>query len=161
VDGPLLSIEFARHSDEDRITLVLVSGAAYVRSLWALMSINDLQLAKKELAFREGIKEENISKYVGCWSRRSASNHNFVKVIGKWAVQKGLDAIIWTALPPNFGSKKDGMPPIDEIISFLRDLPYERKRHAEYYIRKAPRQIDTDYRRKIEAELQWTPLADY
>ena len=65
MDGPLLPIEFVRQSEGGRITLVLVSNLACVRSLWALMSVTDLAKAKEELADREGIKEKYISKYIG------------------------------------------------------------------------------------------------
>ena len=160
MDGPLLPIEFARQSKIYPITLVIIPKAAYVRSLWALMSISDLEKAKKELAGREGIKEKNISKHVGCWPRSPASEHSFVDVIERWAIQKELNAVIWTALPPKFKSQ-EVTPSAGAIISFLRNLPHERKKYAEEYIRKAPRQIDTDYRRKIEAELHWTSLSDF
>lgn len=160
MDGPLLPIEFARQSKGFPLTLVIVSEAACVRSLWALMSISDLEEAKKELAIREGIPEKNVSKHVGYWTRSSASEHSYIKVINRWAIQKELDAVIWTALPPKFNNE-EVTPSADDVISFLRDLPHERKKHAEKYIRKAPRQIDTDYRRKIEAEFHWAPLSNY
>ena len=55
MDGPLLPIEFVRQSEGGRITLVIVNNAAHIRSLWALLSVTDLEIAKKELADREGI----------------------------------------------------------------------------------------------------------
>lgn len=157
MDGPLLPVEFARQSERDRITLVLVSNAAYVRSLWALMSVTELETAKKELICRERIKGEDV----GCWSKSSSSKHEFVEMIGEWAVQRGLEAVIWTALPLKFDGQKEKMPSANDVVFFLRNLSYEKRKHAEEYIRKAPRQIDTDYRRKIEAELHWIPLPDY
>ena len=157
-DGPLLPIEFARQSMDDRITLVIVleDTVAAVRSLWALMSIGDLAKAKKELADREGIKEPNIDKYIGWWPRGEDSDCQVSANIGKWAASKDLDAVIWTALPPKFQNTNNRCPTPDEVLSHLDGLPYEKRRHAEEYIRKAPRQIDTEYRRRIEAKFGWT-----
>ena len=160
MDGPLLPIEFARQSKGYPISLVIVPEAAYVRSLWALISISNLEKAKKELADREGIIEKNVSKHVGYWLQSSDSKHSFADVIERWAIQKEVNAVIWTALTPKF-NKQEVTPSADDVISFLHTLPHERKKHAEEYTRKAPRQIDTDYRRKIETEFHWTPLSDY
>ncbi|MDD5155095.1 MAG: hypothetical protein PHF11_01240 [Candidatus Omnitrophica bacterium] len=156
-DGPLLPIEFARLSQGERITLVLVADMPCVRSLWALMSITDLDQAKKELARRERTDIANI----GSWPPNSNARHEFDKVIGEWAIQKNLEAVIWTALSPRFNSNEKRIPSVEEIISFLKGLPYEKRKYAEEYIRKAPLQINTDYRRKIEVEFNWTPLANY
>lgn len=156
-DGPLLPIEFARQSQGYRITLVIEQSAEHIRSLWALMSVNDLKLAKKELKDREGINEGDV----GFWTQDSYSKHDFVGTISDWAIQKELDAVIWTALPPKFEDQKGKVPSVEEVISFLRNLPHEKRKYAEAYIRKSPRQIDTDYRRIIEKELKWTPLANY
>src|SRR5712691_3297182 len=46
-DGPLLPIEFACHSTKDRITAVIVPGVRRVRSLWAIMTVNDVDAARK------------------------------------------------------------------------------------------------------------------
>lgn len=162
-DGPLLPIEFARHSKGERITLVIVPDkpdVAYVRSLWALMSIDDLKTAKEELAEREGkIGIENI----GHWSKDNNSGHRYVEIIKEWAIQKNLEAVIWTALPPKFDKIEGKVPTVEEILSFLKlkNLPYEKRKFAEEYIRKAPLQIDTDYRRKIDNEFNWPPLTSY
>ena len=53
---------------------------------------------------------------------------------------------------------KDGrQPTVEEIVKHLRELPCDVRERAEKYIRKAPRQIDTPYRRRIEAEFHWEP----
>ncbi len=154
-DGPLLPIEFARHSKGDRITLVLINNGRPVRSLWTTLSTTKLKIALMELAARERINE----KYMGYWSQDFSSKHEFVEPIGNWASQKGLEAVVWTALPPKFKNNSGKVPSIDNVITFLRDLPYEKRQYAEEYIRKAPRQIDTYYRKIIEKEFHWTPLS--
>jgi hypothetical protein len=68
--------------------------------------------------------------------------------------------VVWTALPPKFNDQSGRIPTVDEVISFLQNLPQERQKNAEEYIRKTPRQIDTKYRRRIEAELNWTPIGE-
>jgi hypothetical protein len=160
VDGPLLPIEFARQSKGDRLTLVLVDGAQHVRSLWALMSVGDLELAKSGLAEREGVKSENVQKYIGWWSQDSDSGGPFVAMIREWATQRAVDGIVWTALPPKFEGKEDRVPTAQEVVTFLRRLPHEKRRHAEEYVRRVPLQIDTETRRVIEVELGWCPVVD-
>lgn len=159
-DGPLLPIEFARHSGGDRITLVIVHGVAHVRSLWALFSISDLGVAKEKLAEREGINEKNIPRYIGYWSQSGSLELDYTENIGTWAAHKELDAVLWTAIPPKFDNQSGKIPSADEVIQFLDNLPLERRRYAEEYIRRAPLQIDTDYRRRIEKELNWTPQCE-
>jgi hypothetical protein len=158
-DGPFLPIEFMRQSSDDRITLVLCDGVTPVRSLWALMSVNNPDEAKKALAEREGINEKYISKYIGVWSEHSSSVDGSNQIIGEWTECMALDAVIWTALPPKFDGKDGKKPSADEVISHLSSLEHEKRKRAEEYVRMTPRQIDTDYRRQIEAVLHWTPLS--
>ena len=165
-DGPLLPIEFARQSDDKRITLVIVPDAspevARVRSLWALMALGDLESAKQALADREARKEvkpNDIPKFVGFWSKAGTSGQGYAGNIGRWVFEKGLDAVVWTALPYGLKKERNRVPAVDEVISRLKALSDEQKKRAEEYIRKAPRQIDTDYRRRIEMELGWSPIS--
>jgi hypothetical protein len=157
-DGPLLPIEFARHSRGDRITLVIVPGVRYVRSLWTLMTVPDVETGRAQLGQREGVEAHWISKHIGSWSSASPGEAGMAGEIGRWASRLELDGVVWTALPPSFHGQVGRIPTADEVISFLRGLPPERQQGAAEYIRKVPRQIDTEYRRRIEAELSWTPI---
>src|SRR5713226_8708880 len=73
-DGPLLPVEFAHFSDncQGRVTLVITPDSPRVRVLWALMSLADLDLAKKKLADRERVKD--IDKSIGYWKKDGHSH---------------------------------------------------------------------------------------
>jgi hypothetical protein len=159
VDGPLLPIEFARQSNDGRITLVLVPGrVALVRSLWALMSVNLLDDALESLRKRENIPEKNAADHVAHWAKGMAAE-GIADRVKSWAEGLGLDAVIWTNLPPKFNQTED-VPSSDQVLAYLRSLDDNSKRNAERYIRLAPPQIDTEYRRNIERDLGWGPLLD-
>jgi hypothetical protein len=155
IDGPLLPIEFARESQDQRITLVLAPNAKLVRSLWALASTDAIEEAKRRLAIREGIKKDNIEKHIGVWYRNHSDNE-IIQRIEAWSRNQNIDCVIWTYLPPKFKGNDDQLPAEQEVIEHLKNLEFERRRVAENYIRMTPRQIDTNYRRTIEMTLGWT-----
>jgi hypothetical protein len=43
----------------------------------------------------------------------------------------GLDAVVWTNLPPKFNGEEGKVPIVEEVISFLKVQPPETKRRAE------------------------------
>lgn len=159
-DGPFLPIEFARQSQDGRITLVIVRDepVSLVRSLWALFSLNDLEEAKAALAAREGIKKIKINDYIGVWkSGDKVVENKIASMIRQWAKSVQVDAAVWTQLPPKFDGKDDRVPSKKEIIEYFDELEYSKRKHAEHYIRMTPPQIDTEYRRYIEYKLGWKP----
>ncbi|MEW8439907.1 MAG: hypothetical protein AB2689_17320 [Candidatus Thiodiazotropha taylori] len=159
-DGPLIKVEFMRKSMDKRITLVLDESAEPVRSLWAIMTgISTLESAKKALADREGIKDEYINKFIGTWSQRETTNHPCLLDIDKWAEQRSISHVIWTALPSKLVSNGDSPTP-EQVIKHLSGLIGPERDNAENYIRKTPAQIDTPYRRQIEATLGWKRNSD-
>jgi hypothetical protein len=86
-----------------------------------------------------------------------------MKIVDAWACQAGLDGVVWTALKPRFNKKDGCMPTIDQVLGYLRGLSHNDHATwnlAQEYVRKAPRQIDTDYRRRMECEFGWTPLSE-
>jgi hypothetical protein len=153
-DGPFAPVEFTRQSSDGRVTLVIDSAAAPLRVLWAQMTSGDLLEAVRVLCKREGILERNCSSLIGSWQRGNTAPVN-IPDLPAWADARGVDAVVWTALGPKFGTE-DRSPSIDEVIQYLRGLTGPIRDHARHYIERTPRQIDTNYRRQIEATLGWS-----
>lgn len=153
-DGPFIHVEFARQSQDGRITLVLVQTQSPVRSLWAVMDATNLASAKTDLRKREGILEKNEEKHIGIWSA-SQPSPELVPGLADWAVTHGVAHVVWTNLPPKFNGTET-TPCAEQVVQYLSGLTGARREVAERYVRFAPRQIDTAYRRHIEAALQWT-----
>jgi len=157
-DGPLLPIEFARQSRDDRITLVLVPGRPLVRSLWTVLSVVNLREACAALGQREGMRGQGVQRRIGAWARGDPpEGGELAERIEAWAAPLGLDAVIWTALPPRFQGVSGRVPSAWEVVAHLDALQGDARQRAEEYVRRAPRQIDTDYRRYIELKLGWAP----
>ena len=157
-DGPFLPIEFARQSADKRITLVRVQGRPLVRSLWAVLTSTDLDEAIEALRKRENIPNGNRDEHIGVWPNdRPAADDEIVGRIEKWGESLNLDAVIWTKLPPEFPDLSGQVPNAKQVVLYLSGLKEPQRQNAEHYVRMAPCQIDTDYRRRIEAELGWAP----
>lgn len=153
-DGPFLPIEFARQSKDGRLTLVITNTAKPIRTLWALMATDDLETAKKSLLNREGIPESKLDTCIGTVKSDEITNDDIKSIIKDWAISLKLDAVIWTNLPPKF-QNNEREPTLEEAINYLKSLNVNEKNTAEEYIKKAPKQIDTEFRRKFETELGW------
>jgi len=116
----------------------------------------DLPAAKEALRSREGLTSKEWERDIGVWKSGDAVPDT-IPDLPIWAKAHGLDAAIWTALGPKLDDIAS--PSADQVINYLRKLTGPARDYAERYIRCAPRQIDTDYRRRIEAELGWSHRA--
>lgn len=153
-DGPFAPVEFMRKSSDGRITLVIEPSAVHLRLLWAAMTSTELDVARRALAQREGIPEGASSLSIGSW-REGDSPPGAIPDLPTWAKSHGLDAVVWTALGPKFDEQRDA-PSEEQVLRYLQGLTGTARDAAERYIRCAPRQIDTEYRRRIEALLGWS-----
>lgn len=153
-DGPFVPVEFARLSDDNRITLVISPAATPIRVLWAHMVPTDLSTAREALRNREGITARNWVELVGAWRHGEAAPDQ-IPELPEWAAQRGVGAVVWTALAPKLKAAT-GSPSADEVIEHLRGLRGTTREHAKQYIERAPRQVDTEYRRRIEAVFGWS-----
>lgn len=157
-DGPFLPIEFARISRDGRLTLVLYSEVEPVQVLWCYTDVDNLNDAIENLRNREGASKKNIGFYL---LKDNTSRCNVVSSalneIKKWAVTKDLDAVVWTDLPEKFKINNiikefNG----DNVIEYLlHNLKGDRKLKAKEYIEKAPEQVITKIRKRVEKDLGW------
>lgn len=154
-DGPLVRVDFLRQSGGDRITLVLDSQSQPVRSLWAIMDSMSLDDAKCALKKREGCNCVDIHA-----SNQQCVIRDMILDLDSWAKAHSVEHVIWTGLPPKFRCEKHLRPDVNQVIQHLHGLRGTERDDAEEYIRRAPRQIDTEYRRAIEAEFGWTYIGN-
>ena len=147
-DGPLIKVEFVRQSNDGRITLTLEPNSDYVPSLWAKMQTNKIDEAIESLRSREGISNKYQERDIGIWKEGEASPELIYR-LSEWAGAKGITNLIWTNLSPKF-NKIDKTPTVEEVIEYLTNLTGDTRNAAETYIRNAPIQINTAYRREIE-----------
>ncbi len=158
-DGPFAPVEFTRQSSDGRITLVIEPSATPVRLLWAYMQPTELPSARESLRRREGIIGKDWVSRIASWQFGEVAPPE-IPGIANWALAHGLDAAVWTALKPLFRGKGRS-PSCKEVIEYLRGLRGSIRAHAKQYIERAPQQIDTDYRREIEAALGWSRRAQH
>jgi hypothetical protein len=124
-----------------------------------VMDDTELDAAQEALRRREGIHEDN-SNYIGVWSQGEPAP-TLILDLPQWATSHGVHSIIWTALPSKFNGENEHTPTCAQVVKYLSGLTGAARDTAERYIRLAPRQIDTRYRRQIEAILHWTPLSSH
>jgi hypothetical protein len=148
-DGPLLPIEFARESQDGRITLVLCDDVPLVQTCWALVSVEDVSAAIDALAVREGIKLAYI-RNIGWWnSVDGKSNGRCANEIEAWAKSQWLDGVVWTNLPCGLKGSPGVMPTSADVVEHVAHLEGEALARAKQYVNSAPAQIDTAYRRAM------------
>lgn len=155
-DGPIIPVEFARISQDGRLTLVLYQNADPIKVLWAHAKTQDLCEARCNLKNREGTSLDKI-EYVSLGNDENNCTivPDILDVIRNWARTNNLDAVVWTGLPSNF-EKELGKKFIENnAIEYLKGLQDVPKQKAKEYIQKAPSQIRTRVRDKIEQELGW------
>ena len=157
-DGPLLPVEFARQSRDGRITLVLIDGAKPVPVLWTNLTVNSLDEAREALRLREGVPVAKASAFIQSWIPTASPASVVSGIIADWAITAKLDGVVWTALPPKFAGKQM-TPSVSQVVAYLSRLEGQRRRLAEEYIRRAPAQIATAFRQRIEREFGWLPVA--
>lgn len=157
-DGPALPVEFARQSSDGRITLVIVQGFAPVPTFWSAFNTHDVAKAHESLRQREGVFRSHADEFVACWRRGEKPASEPDATISAWATRKDLEAAVWTNLPPKFGGIDGRIPTESDVVTYLQALEGEVRVAAEKYVRRAPRQIATAYRRAIERTLGWTPM---
>lgn len=163
-DGPLLPIEFARTSEsssQPRFALVLHDHTTrYVPVLWVESACADFQRARENLVAwqkRDGDESVGSVQLSGGWKPFKAQltalcddtvKDRVVTRIEEWLHAKGFEAAIWSDRRASAG----------DPIAYLKDLEKTGSSGtAKDYVERAPAQIRTEIRERIEAEMKWLP----
>lgn len=150
-DGPYLPVEFARESQNGRITLVLDEKFEPQKTFWILMTQNSISDARTSLREREGTFDQHIHHI----THLTEPKNHIQREIIKWLSEKELDCAIWTGLPPKFNGVDHEVPTLTDLFKYFESLPNSKLELAREYIIKTPKQINTNYRREIEAKYNW------
>lgn len=151
-DGPFLPIEFARQSRDGRVTLVICDNVKPVQTLWTIFKTTDLNEAIESLRVREGTIPANIHSVR---KQLTDSGDQIKSTISDWLKQKNFDMAVWTGLRPKFGQVDGKKPTVRELTEYLKNLDRPFYELAKEYIQRTPNQIDTEFRSKLLAKMNW------
>jgi hypothetical protein len=164
-DGPSLPIEFARISQDDRLTLVIQPGSAAQSTYWAVSEFTDLTEARQNLKTREKTKSADIHHVLRDGTHEGDAPAGIAETIAAWMSQRShIDAAVWTGLPSNWRDKRGRDFAVDDARDFLLALEAERDRakaaydRAREYVTHAPAGVDTSVRRAMRAR-GWNDIA--
>lgn len=156
-NGPVLPIEFARISQDGRLTLVITPNGTEVPTLYSVSSFDNLNLAVLNLAVRESSGKASIGSYIKSKDEFYPIRFMFKDNIKNWIETTDFDAVIWTNLPEKLNlenvTKTEKDP--DGRIDYLQKLKGHQSALAEEYIRNTPKKIATTYRNQIIKTLGW------
>jgi len=160
-DGPALPIEFARISGGNRLTLVIKPTFDNATTLYAISSIETFAEARENLRKREGTENINNIGFIDFSNNTQQvrqSNAFIIDILRQWNVEKNFDAIFWSDFSPRFTDVTQQQFTLQNVISFIDNLPDEQKRSALQYIWNTPPQITTRFRNGIEQQFEGTYL---
>lgn len=150
-NGPPLKLEFSRVSKSrlGALTLVIDNANGKLCTVnYALSKRTHFVDAVADLRCREGCMWKDIGKMKKVGSASFTTEPE--KSISKWAVKKGIDAVIWTALESNFKSECGEDFTEKNAKAYLRSLAPDAKVKAAEYIWRAPAFVKTPLRKAIE-----------
>lgn len=160
--GPRIPLEFSRISgrgEQRRLTLAIDErDGALCQTFVAQSAFSEISDAIDNLAEREGLYyKEDVGWSIaasGKASARAMSRHPYVlRYIQSFLDGAGFDALIWTALPPNFAARlSDGASfSVSRALQVLLDDFSEREFGASMeYMRRVPTEIVTPLRSAAE-----------
>lgn len=155
-DGPMLPIEFARISQDDRLTLVIHTSSALQPTYWAFSEFTTLKDARGNLRAREKTNSSDIHHICRDGSNSDGVSQEVMTTITEWLNQHtDIEAVLWTGLPSNWRQKRAREFTPEDAIAFLSELEANRDQakatyeRAREYLTNTPPLIDTAVRRAM------------
>lgn len=152
-DGPSLPVEFSRVGEAGELATALCADAASIPVFWAWLGCHDLAEACSALKKREGIPSDRHDG-VGSLLVTDAGPGP----LRAWAAARGIQALVWTALPPRIHGIEGRLLSVQDALAYLGGLRGEALEHARDYLTRVPAQIDTPIRRAVRDQLGWTEI---
>jgi len=157
-----LPIEFARISNDQRLTLVIHPGSPDQRTYWALSEFETLKDARANLGDREGTQNlKNIHSLTTTGKQLGEIDGQIFTKIRQWLeTQKNLEVAIWTGVQSNWESRRGKFRP-EDAVKYVRELERAKNNAKEAfdrtreYIRNAPAQIQTPVRVRLRKMKGW------
>jgi hypothetical protein len=154
-NGPSLPVEFARISSGNRLTLVINSESQIVQTLYCISTFSSMQEAIENLAEREGTSNLQNIGFIDFESNRSnvrPENELILPILRTWNDDKGFGGVIWSDFGNNFVVRTGAAFDFDNVVRFLRGLNEAQLANAIQYISRAPDQIETGFRQRIQQQ---------
>lgn len=154
-EGPALPIEFARISEDGRLTLVIHPNSAPQQTYWALSELSELDAARRNLKEREGCLLKAVH-YFPLDNASPAIPPEVERELKSWLSRhEDVDAVIWTGLKTNWPAKRGREFSPEDSIMYLDEVDAEHNRtkliydRVKEYIQKAPAAIQTEVRKLV------------
>lgn len=157
VDGPTLPIEFARISQNERLTLVIQPGSPDQKTLWAASACQNLAEARENLRIREGgASARDIHSLTSNGQTQGDVDPSILDKIRKWlATHPDIEAVVWTGLLSNWAERRNTEFTPERAVAYLHELEArkgetpETYNGAREYVTFTPRQIQTPVRPRV------------
>lgn len=154
--GPRLPIEFTRVAPASMGGLTLVIDPVHghpTQTAYSLSKRDTVAEARRDLQDREWARSTELIGCLDLTAGGAGSPGDGVEAaIVAWAADREIDAVVWTAYPPNFQEKTATEFSVAMAIAYLKNLPRADQERAANYIRKAPTFVQTPLRRALLEE---------
>lgn len=158
-DGPVLPIEFARISDDGRLTLVIHSGSTPQPTYWALSELTDLEDARENVKEREGCSLKAVPYFPNDDASLSIPPEVETELESWLASHEEVEVAMWTGLTTNWWEKRNRDFSPEDAVHYLDEVRADRRLTKTYersreYVQNAPPSIQTEVRKRMR-EKSW------
>jgi hypothetical protein len=157
LNGPALPIEFARISQDGRLTLVIHPGSADQPTYWALSEFTTVDQARTNLGMRENSGSAHIHYILRSGNSSDGAPEQIVDRVRQWLKpRRKLQAAIWTGLTTNWTDKRRRDFATGDAIDYLMQMETDGGQtqaayRAREYLTNAPPLINTAVRAAMRA----------
>ena len=156
-DGPRLPIEFARISQDDRLTLVIHSPRLARSS--DVLGFQRIRQPERRARQSQASGKDQVWRYssrLRDGSGGAGAARETIQTLTEWIEQHpDVEAVVWTGLQSNWQEKRGCPFALQDAMNFLSALEAERDRakaaydRAREYMTNAPSAVDTPVRQAM------------